>query len=308
MSRIHEAIQRAAGERKLGQSRDLQAARDILSATSAIGNGRIPEDATENPACEVSSSEPEKPPLGAEAEWKPLAENILFFSEEGSAPCKEEFRILRTRIYERAKIQRLSVIGVGSALAGEGKSFVSANLASVLAMHRERRVLLVDCDLRRGVLSTLFGAREAPGLTEYLQEKQPLSRILQSDPRLNLSLISHGEDHQAGGDLLSTSRFKELIRQLRSAFDWIVIDTPPAIHFSDANIIAQECDGMLLVVGAGKAPARFARQVATEFAKRRLLGVVLNRAEQVAALARNYSDYEHYKVKSLNAASGKALS
>jgi capsular exopolysaccharide synthesis family protein len=292
MSRIHEAIRKAAGERKVGESRDLAAAEDVMSTTFSMLGGVDPHPVLEQPSVEQTA------PIAPELKWDTHAEEAIFFSEDGNVPCREEFRILRARIYERAKTERLSVIGVGSALAGEGKTFVAANLASAIALQHDRRVLLIDCDLRRGMLSTLLGARETPGLSEYLEGKAKLSDVLQTDSQHNLSLISRGSNRDEAGELISSPRFKELIKHMRQVFDWIVIDTPPAIHFSDAHVIAEDCDGMLLVVTSGKTLVRFAKQVASEFAKHRLLGIVLNRAEQAAARARNYSDYGHYKAKS----------
>lgn len=225
-------------------------------------------------------------------DWTPDKNAMLFSSLTPDLPGREQFRSLRANLYQIRDQRGLKVVGIASSLSGEGKSFVSANLAHALALQREHKVLLVDCDLRRGSLAGFVGAAPGAGLSEYLRAQQPPERVIQHGSGSNLYLIPSGARVQEPGELIGSSRLKELISRLRVVFDWIVIDTPPAVQFADAGVIADLCDGVLMVFGAGVTPLSLAKRAAQELRKHTVLGAVLNRAEDTERTAKYFSYYK----------------
>lgn len=291
MSRIHEAISKAALEQKYASPGAMSSVEEILTTSYAVaskepaaarnghGANRLVDDGNILLRCET-------------VDWVPDKRYMLFASETPDLAGREQFRGLRTNLCKIAEQRGLKVVGIASALSGEGKSFVSANLAHSLALQREQRVLLVDCDLRRGSLAGLMGARPGPGLTEYLRGEKPLESVIQHGSGSSLYLIPSGQPVQEPGEMISSSGLRQLLAQLRPSFDWIVIDTSPTVQFADAGVIADLCDGILLVCGAGMTPVQLAKRAARELKKHSLLGAVLNRGDEAKQNAKYYSYYQ----------------
>jgi capsular exopolysaccharide synthesis family protein len=191
----------------------------------------------------------------------------------------EEFRTLRSRLYQVREKRPLKTILVGSALPAEGKSFVSANLAQTLARQHGRRVVLLDCDLRRSRLHESFGTSSEPGVTDYLRGDADEFSILQRGPMENLAFIPGGSTISNPAELIGNGRLELLIKRLGEVFEWVIIDSPPAVPVSDASLIGHFCDGILLVVLAAKTPFDLAQRARHEFRNMPLLGVVLNRVQ-----------------------------
>ncbi len=168
-------------------------------------------------------------------------------------------------------------------MPGEGKTFICANLAYAFARQSDRRVLLIDADLRAPGLHSVLGAPREPGLSSYLRGEAGLEQILQRGPHENLFLIPAGKPAQNPADLVAGGKFKTLLAQAAVVFDWILLDSPAAAPVSDALEIAGSCDGVLLVVQGGKTPYDLAQSVTRELRQKHLLGVVLNRTEPAAA-------------------------
>ena len=208
--------------------------------------------------------------------WMPDPKTMLFFSGEEHTSGMEEFRTLRSRLYQAREKQPLSKLLVTSALPKEGKSFTSANLAQVIVRQHGRRALLIDADLRNPQLHNLLGAEPGPGLSEYLQSTADELSIIQRGPMENLFLIPAGRDNGNPAELVSNGRMKFLLSRLEPMFDWIIIDSPPAVLVSDAALLANYCDGVLLVVRSNNTPVDAARRAVLEFRERNVVGVVLN--------------------------------
>ncbi len=141
----------------------------------------------------------------------------------------EQFKILRTRILNRQSAKAIRTILVTSALPGEGKSFVAANLAVSIAQSIKEQVLLIDCDLRQPCLHTLFGFGHEPGLSEYLADGLPLTDLLLKTAVAKLTLLPSGKPAANPSELLSSERMFGLIKEVRQRYSdrYIVIDAPP---------------------------------------------------------------------------------
>src|SRR5262249_10886012 len=135
-----------------------------------------------------------------------------------------------------------------SSLPKEGKSFVASNLAQVIARQQGRKVLLIDADLRAPRLHQLLGTPIGPGLADYLSGQSDEFAVLQRGVMDNLFFIPSGRSVSSPAELVANGRLKSLLTRLEPLFDWIIIDSPPAVPVSDASLMADVCDGVLLVV------------------------------------------------------------
>jgi capsular exopolysaccharide synthesis family protein len=225
--------------------------------------------------------------------WNPDPKKMLFFGDEEHASGMEEFRTLRSRLYQAREKQPLSKLLVTSALPKEGKSFTTANLGQVIVRQHGRRALLIDADLRNPQLHNHLGAEIGPGLADYLKDEADEYSIIQRGPMENLFLIPAGQIATNPAELLSNGRMKTLLHRLEPLFDWVIIDSPPAVPVSDAAMLANECDGVLLVVRSNSTPVDAARRARSEFTGRNVVGVVLNgiTAELAPYMQYYYSAY-----------------
>jgi len=208
--------------------------------------------------------------------WAPDEKTMLFFNGDDIARGSEEFRTLRSRLYHAREKMPLKKVLVTSALPKEGKSFTAANLAQVLARQHGRRVLLIDADLRGPRLHMMLGTTSSPGLADYLQGGSDEFSIMQRGPMENLFFIPSGQEISDPAELVANGRLKLLLQRVEALFDWIIIDSPPAVPVSDASVLAKACDGVLMVVRSNATPVDMARRARQEFPDEALVGVVLN--------------------------------
>ncbi len=195
----------------------------------------------------------------------------------GDPVVNETFRTLRSRLYLVRDQQPLKIILIGSAEPGEGKSFVAANLARALVRHAGRRALLLDVDLRNPGLYRTIGSPSSPGLSEYLRGEVDELSIIRKTPLTNLFFVPPGEVVPNAAELLENGKLRLLVHGIAPLFDWIILDSPPVIPVLDASMMAEWCDGVILVVRSGKTRRDCAQKACEEFKDRNLLGVVLNR-------------------------------
>jgi capsular exopolysaccharide synthesis family protein len=199
--------------------------------------------------------------------------------ETGREPFAEGYRVLRTALHSR-EFEQGQMLLVTSTLPGEGKSLTALNLALSLAQ-AEERVLLIDADLRRPSLHTLVRARRVPGLTEVLTEGADPTKAAQRISGTRLSLLACGAPVGVSStDLLARSGMRDLLATLRTRYDRIVVDTPPAGTIADALVLAPLVDGVLVVARSGKVGRGAVVHVLDRLynAGGNVLGVVLNRA------------------------------
>ncbi len=208
--------------------------------------------------------------------WKPDACSIVLEEALDSTISHEEFRRLRSYLYDVRRKQPLRRLLISSALSGEGKTFVSANLAQTMARRPNESVLVVDGDLRLSRLHRPLGAAAGPGLSEYLEGDADIFSVIQRGPMDNLFFVAGGTPKTNPADLISNGRLEVFLQRLAPAFDWIVLDSPPALLVTDASLLAALCDGILLVIRAGMTSVDMARKALLMFRNKPLLGTVLN--------------------------------
>jgi capsular exopolysaccharide synthesis family protein len=206
---------------------------------------------------------------------------------------REQYRRLAAALHHAQASTGVKVVMIASAVADEGKTLTAANLALTLSESYRRNVLLVDADLRRPSLHTMFKVRGAPGLNEGLtapdEPKLPLHDV---SPRLTILPAGMPTSDPMAG--LTSRRMQGLIDEAREAFSWVIIDTPPVGLLTDANLLASMVDGAVLVVKAGSTPYDLVKRAVDTIGPSKLLGVVLNQAHSgLGRYSYQYSDYYH---------------
>jgi protein-tyrosine kinase len=169
---------------------------------------------------------------------------------------------------------------VTSALEGEGKSTVAANLAVAIARSVREHVLLMDCDLRRPSLHELFGTGPRRGLSDYLRAGVALPELLVRCGEPKLSILPAGPQAPDAAELLASERMQALLAEARERYDdrFIILDSTPLLSAADPAILAAQVDAVLLVVRSGRAQAAALARLVETLGRERFLGVVFNAA------------------------------
>jgi len=216
-------------------------------------------------------------------------ETLITLSDPRS-PIAEAYRTLRTNLEFFSLDHPLRSLLVTSASPEEGKSTTLANLA-ITAAETGRKIILVDCDLRRPRLHELFGVDNNAGLTTMMVTENGLKQPpFQSTPVAGLSLITSGPLPPNPAELLASRRMAEVIATLVGQADMVLFDAPPVIAVTDAIVLATRVDGVLLVVSAGSTRRDYVRQAKSllEKVNARVVGAVLTNATLDASMHRYY--------------------
>jgi tyrosine-protein kinase Etk/Wzc len=206
---------------------------------------------------------------------------------------QEQIKTLRAKYMFMVDKLNCKMVGVTSAVAGEGKTLIIAHLAASLAQSGRMKVLLVDLDIRKGDLSIGMGMRANPGVSDYLKEKFTLDQMIQPSEIPGLLLISSGSDKSAPGNYLASFRFRDLMNEIRGKYDLILLDTPPVLAVADTVMLGEHLDRYLLLYRAGYTPVKLFQNAIEEIGENKVLGVIMN---CVQGETKKYYDryYGHY--------------
>ncbi len=234
--------------------------------------------------------------LGAVPVIKTEEGNELAVMTQGQSQASEAYRVLRTNLQFAAVEHRLDTLLVTSPSPSEGKSMTSANLAVALAQGG-RRVILMDTDLHRPRLHRVFGLRNNTGLTTALinDTNGNLDDVLQSTSVPGLHVLTSGPLPPNPAELLGSKRMRELLAELHTRSDIVLLDSPPVTALSDAAVLAAQTDGVLLVLDAGKTRREVAKRAIEALGRvnARVIGALLNRMPS-SGMGYYYYYYYHY--------------
>lgn len=308
MGRVDEAMRRAAEADVNGAPRVPESSEDAGSDSVAAGL-QVDEFPVEAPERSWPRSvEPvEAPPAGVETKTPSRPSRTLsvtslverfglnlsrkvVIDHDTEPASKEQYRRLATSLYAAQAAKGLKAVMVASAVANEGKSLTASNLALTFSESYQKRVLLIDGDLRRPSLHTVFGVEGEPGLTEGLFAADGQTLALHHITS-TLTLLTAGQPTSDPMAALASDRMRLLVDEARETFDWILIDTPPIGLMADANLLSGIVDGALLVVRAESTPYDEVQRAVAMLGKERVLGVVLNRARPDASTKDTYYSY-----------------
>lgn len=217
--------------------------------------------------------------------------NTLVTISNPRSPVAEAYHSLRTNLEFSSPDKPLRSMVVTSAGSEEGKSTTLANLAVTMAQ-AGKRVILVDCDLRRPSIHQIFNALNSSGLTDLVRDESLLANPpLQDTPVANLKLLTSGQLPPNPSELLGSRRMDEIIAALLARTDMLLFDAPPIIAVTDAALLSAKVDGVLLIISAGKTKREHARKARAllEKVNARLIGTVLNNVKLDSSLQYYYS-------------------
>jgi len=220
----------------------------------------------------------------------PAADRLVGSANAGPLAVEQFRRLAAALIHARAERYLKSIL-VTSPAPGDGKSNVAVNLALTLSESYQRSVLLVDADLRRPMLHSVFGVENTPGLTEALSPDNHRSvATVEINDALTLLPAGRPEASPLGG--LSSDRLKHLLADAAARFHWIIVASPPVGMLADAHLVSEAIDGALLVVRAGVTLFPDVEAAADTLGHERILGIVLNAVEPEEVRGESY--YRHY--------------
>jgi succinoglycan biosynthesis transport protein ExoP len=214
----------------------------------------------------------------------------------GQSADAEAYRILRTNLEFNRKNPEANCFSVVSGGAGEGKSTTLVNLAFVCSQ-AGYNTLIIDADMRRPRMHTFFGIDNHSGLSSYLASGVPLEEAVVQTPVSNLYLMPSGITPADSAGLLNSKRFTDLLTDVKSRFDLVLIDSPPILGVSDASVLAAEVDSSIVVVQHRKLPRHMLLRVkqAVEQVGGNVVGVVMNQVDiRSDACYGYYTGYYHY--------------
>lgn len=212
---------------------------------------------------------------------------------DSKSPISEQYRTIRTNIQYSSIDQEVRSLMVTSTGPGEGKSTTVANLAVVFAQ-QGKRVLLVDADLRKPTVHYTFNQPNTFGLTSVLTKQMGLVKAISESEEKNLYVLTSGPIPPNPAELLSSRAMEQFFYDAQDLYDIILFDTPPVLAVTDAQILANKCEGTILVVSSGKTEKELVVKAKEllDSAQSKLLGVVLNNKK-----LQNNNYYYYYGVK-----------
>lgn len=299
MSRLDEAIRKAeqqsphtrvvtAEERPTEASAGpFEAAWSFGQAESVLPRPPAPgplDSATGRPTSEFGS------PLAVFRGFRQGLSERLVLGPDAKPALVEQFRRLAATLHHAQVDRGMKTILVTSALASEGKSLTSTNLALTLGESYRRSVLLIDADLRRPALHDVFQVPNVSGLSDGLhadaEKKLSLVQIT-----AGVTLLTAGRPDPDPMHVLTSDRMRRIIHEAADRFDWVIIDTPPVALLPDANLLVSMVDAALLVIRAGQTPYHLVLKAVDAIGRDRILGTVLNGAEETDV---RYDYYQGY--------------
>jgi capsular exopolysaccharide synthesis family protein len=304
MSRLADALKRAEQEGSRSEPREMfarektpvapqlrvaepvtNAAAEGTETATAIETIAEPvmkaEAAGEGEAPAVIDAEPMNASGRVSSPVTSLSAEKLVVTPSISPVSLEQYRRLAATLHRRQTETRIKTVLVASTMAGEGKTLTAVNLALTFSESYGRNVLLIDGDLRRPTTHAVLDVPNilGSGIGTPTETDQKLS-LIQVSPRL--SVLTAGEPDNDPMSRLASDRMRRVLTEAAAQFDWVIIDTPPVGTVPDANLLAQMADVVLLVVQAGRTPARLVQRTAESLGRERVMGVILNKAADVA--------------------------
>ena len=209
---------------------------------------------------------------------------------DAKSPIVEAYRSIRTSIEYSNLDKKLKVILVTSTQQNEGKSTITSNLAISFSSLQNKKILLVDGDLRNPSLHRIFQKSNSNGMMDVLKEDKQLDEVVYHLEDGKLDLLTTGMMPPDPGEVLVTDRMKSFIEELRNHYDYIFIDSPPIGIVSDASVLSQLSDGVVFVVSSGEVEIDFAKLAKEKLmnVNAKILGAILNKYES------HNSDYGYY--------------
>lgn len=286
MTRLTEALERA----HLVPTPPSEAASGPKASDEVLRTWQFDEDLdmkAPQRAEQTMSAVPEPAePVPAEVRQKLITDVLT------DAALAEQYRRVAAALHHAQTQRGLRSVMIASALAAEGKTLTATNLSLTLSRSLNRRVLLIDGDLRRPTIHQMFGVNNDHGLIDTFSGSQNgrLPVVAVAD---NLWVLPAGRPTADPMSELVSDTMKQLVADAVAQFDWVIVDTPPVALMPDANLLAAMIDAALLVISANTTPYPLVQKAVAAIGPQRVLGIILNRADR-STIAHEYSYYAYY--------------
>lgn len=230
-----------------------------------------------------------------EKENREIDKNLITINKPASFEA-EQFRMLRSNIMFPVNGKPPRLIMVTSAAPGEGKSFVSANLAITFAQDLNTHVLLMDCDMRRSTILTRFGYGKRRGLSEYLRRKTTLPSILVNTDYDKLTILPGGTTPRNPSELIASRRMSILLEEVKNRYQdrYVIIDSPPPKLTAETSVLARQVDGIILVAKYGSTRKDDLAELIEKLGEDKIMGVIINWYNLRASRYYGYGGYGSY--------------
>jgi protein-tyrosine kinase len=219
------------------------------------------------------------PFLGGDGDRKREATNRYTLFRSKDQVLTEQYKNFCARFEYSIDTRGCKVVAVTSAIAGEGKTVSTVNLAVILASTGRKKVLLIDLDLRKSDLAKGLRFTSIPGLVELLAGTASMNEVLRHVAEQGLHVIPSGRQVSAPWEMIAGEKFRILLKELRDQYNIILLDTPPMAPVSDTLVLRELVDGVVLVHRLGHTPHTLFRQALEDIGEKKLLGVLLNGVE-----------------------------
>jgi protein-tyrosine kinase len=246
-----------------------------------------------NPEEQIAANESET--VSSDASMNNIDKNLITINKPNSMEA-ELFRVLRGKILFPVSGKPPRSILITSAVPGEGKSYITSNIAVHMAQYIDKTVLLMDCDLRRPTIHKIFGFNHVNGLSEYLTNHTKLSNVLLKTMVDELTLLPAGKPPDNPSEILSSSKMVYLIDELKSRYDdrFLIIDSPPTLLAPETHAIAKQVDGVILVIKADSTPIDLIDEMINSMGKDKIIGAVINQYDMPSPKYYRYKKYSKY--------------
>jgi protein-tyrosine kinase len=257
---------------------------EVAPPTADVVRGQFPASASEVSEVtysDLSGVEPEKLVIGSRA-------------DPGLA---QQYNRLAATLHHAQLESNVHTLMVTSAMENEGKTLTSTNLALTLSRSYERRVLLVDADLRRPSVHALLRLSNQVGLGDVLKRPGTAGRLPVRQILPSLWVMTAGPANPDPIAALVSDTMRQFLVDAAEQFDWVIVDTPPVASLPDGNLLASMIDTALLVINAGVTPYSLVSRAVEAIGRSRILGVALNRADQPDGVDEGYYRYAYGQSK-----------
>ena len=275
---------------------DKQPEKTVFTAVENKEKGALGEDQKAGSAAKpkhiaVVSSEP----VSTEINLDKIDPNLVSVVNPESLET-EIFKVLRGKILFPASGKPPRSIMVTSAVPGEGKTFVAANLAVNMAQNIEDHVLLMDCDLRRPTMHRMFGMGRVKGLSEHLANGNNIPDLLIKTGLGKLSLLPSGTPPYNPSEVLSSAKMANLLNELKSRYKdrYLIIESPPPMLCPETSAIAKQVDAIIVVIKFGSTPMDAVEELIDNLGKEKIIGAVINRFDARTSRYYGYRKYGKY--------------
>ena len=297
MSRIDEALKKVAATAAAAEGRGAKAVLRPIADDITLDHYPVERVVTEReePRPRPRPADPDRPAANRPAATATVSAGLVDSPFEGKLVTEavtgvsvEQYRRLAAAMHELHQHRNLKTVMVTSTVPGEGKTLTVTNLALTLSKAYERRVLLIDADLRRPSVHRALNVRNTTGLSEALQF--PTSELSLRAVTPTLTLLTAGQGEGSPMALLTSDRMQRLLDEAASAFDWVLLDAPPVGFMPDAGLLAGMTRAVLFVIAAGVTPFSLIQRATAELGHDAIIGTVLNRIADENIPATGYYD------------------